>query len=67
MVSEEEKKFNPLKIMGVFWLSFGLIVLIATFFIKSTPQVPLMRGIVTNIIAAALLLAAGSICVIKGK
>jgi predicted metal-binding membrane protein len=59
--------FEPLEIMGVFWLFFGLVVLLATFFVKGTENVPLMRGIVTNIIAAALLLAAGIFSILKGR
>ena len=66
-VTDKGKSFNPLKIMGIFWLAFGLIVLVATFFIKPTPQVPLMRGIVTNIVAATLLLGAGLISIMKGR
>jgi len=65
--SESKQTFEPLEIMGVFWLFFGLVVLLATFFVKGTENVPLMRGIVTNIIAAALLLAAGIFSILKGK
>lgn len=65
--SEQKQTFEPLEIMGVFWLFFGLVVLFATFFVKGTENVPLMRGIVTNIIAAVLLLAAGIFSILKGK
>jgi len=64
---ETKKDFEPLEIMGIFWLFFGIIVLLSTFFVKSTPDVPLIRGIVTNIIAALLLLAAGIFSILKGK
>jgi len=64
---EPEKKFEPLQIMGIFWLAFGIIVLGATFFIKATPQVPLIRGVVTNVIAALLLLGAGAGCILKAR
>ena len=65
--SEQKQTFEPLEIMGVFWLFFGVVVLLATFFVKGTENVPLMRGIVTNIIAAALLLAAGIFSILKGR
>ena len=65
--SESKEIFEPLEIMGVFWLFFGIVVLLATFFVKGTENVPLMRGIVTNIIAAALLLAAGIFSILKGR
>ncbi len=52
-------QFQPLAVMGVFWIAFGLIVLLASFFVRETPRVPLVRGLVTNIIAGTLLLAAG--------
>jgi len=64
---DSKQTFEPLEIMGVFWLFFGLVVLFATFFVKGTENVPLMRGIVTNIIAAALLLAAGIFSILKGR
>lgn len=64
---EPEKKFEPLEVMGIFWLVFGIIVLISTIFVKATPQVPLIRGVVTNIIAGLLLLVAGILSILKGK
>jgi hypothetical protein len=65
--SGSKQIFEPLEIMGVFWLFFGIVVLLATFFVKGTENVPLMRGIVTNIIAAGLLLAAGIFSILKGR
>jgi len=65
--TEPKKTFEPLLIMGAFWLVFGIIILAATFFVKATPSVPLIRGIVTNIIAGVLLLGAGIISIIKGR
>ena len=65
--SGQKQTFEPLEIMGVFWLFFGIVVLLATFFVKGTENVPLMRGIVTNIIAAGLLLAAGIFSILKGR
>jgi hypothetical protein len=59
--------FEPLEIMGVFWLFFGIVVLLATFFVRGTENVPLLRGIVTNIIAGVLLLAAGVFSILKGR
>lgn len=64
---EQKKEFEPLEIMGFFWLFFGIVVLLATFFVEGTEHVPLARGIFTNILAAFLLLAAGIISLLKGK
>jgi len=64
---EPAKKFEPLEIMGIFWLVFGIVVLVSTFFVKATPQVPLVRGIVTNMIAGLLLLGAGIFSIVKAK
>jgi len=64
---EQKKEFEPLEIMGLFWLFFGIVVLLATFFVKGTENVPLMRGIVTNILASFLLLAAGVFSLLKGR
>ena len=63
----QKQTFEPLEIMGVFLLFFGIVVLLATFFVKGTENVPLMRGIVTNVIAAALLLGAGIFSILKGR
>ena len=65
--SNEKQTFEPLEIMGFFWLFFGIVVLLATIFVEGTENVPLMRGIVTNILAAALLLAAGLFSILKGR
>ena len=65
--SDSKQVFEPLEIMGIFWLFFGIVVLVATFFVKGTENVPLMRGIVTNILASALLLAAGIFSILKGR
>jgi hypothetical protein len=65
--SDSKQIFEPLEIMGWFWLFFGIIVLLATFFVKETENVPLVRGIVTNIFAAALLLVAGALSIVKGR
>ena len=62
-----KKTFEPLQILGVFWTLFGIVVLFATFFVEATPQVPAVRGIVTNLIAGALLLAVGLGSYLKGK
>jgi hypothetical protein len=64
---DSKQTFEPLEIMGVFWLFFGVVVLFATLFVKGTENVPLMRGIVTNIIAAGLLLAVGIFSILKGR
>ncbi len=64
---ETGKKFDPLEIMGIFWLVFGIVVLASTLFVEATPQVPLVRGVVTNIIAGLLLLGAGVFSIVKAK
>ncbi len=64
---EQKIEFEPLEIMGFFWLFFGIVVLLATFFVKGTENVPLMRGILTNILASILLLSAGVISLLKGR
>jgi len=64
---EPENTFEPLEIMGVFWIFFGGIVLLATFFVKGTENVPLVRGVVTNVIAGLLLLVAGIFSFLKGR
>jgi len=64
---DEKKTFEPFMILGVFWSLFGLIVLVATFFVRETPMVPLLRGVVTNLIAGALLLGVGVAALVKGR
>jgi hypothetical protein len=64
---ENKQVFEPLEIMGVFWFFFGIVVLVGTFFVEGRENVPLIRGIVTNIIASALLLAAGIFSILKGR
>ena len=63
----QKKEFEPLLIMGIFWFVFGIIILISTLFVKATPQVPLVRGVITNIIAGLLLLGAGVGSILKGR
>ena len=62
-----KKTFEPLIILGVFWSLFGVVVLVATAFVKATPQVPLMRGVVTNLLAGTLLLGVGLFSFFKGR
>jgi hypothetical protein len=64
---EPAQEFEPLQIMGIFWLVFGIIVLASSFFIEATPRVPLVRGVVTNVIAGLLLLGAGGFCIVKAR
>jgi hypothetical protein len=65
--SGQKQTFEPLEIMGAFWLFFGIVVLFATFFVKGTENVPQVRGIVTNIFSSALLLGAGIFSLLKGR
>ena len=62
-----KKTFEPLIILGVFWSLFGVVVLVATAFVEATPQVPLMRGVVTNLLAGTLLLGVGLFSFFKGR
>ncbi len=64
---EEKEEFDPLFIMGIFWLSFGVIVLFATFFITDMPLVPKFESIVTNVSAGMILLIAGILCLLKAR
>jgi hypothetical protein len=64
---DPKKTFEPFMILGVFWSLFGLVVLVATFFVRETPQVPALRGVVTNVIAGSLLLGVGVACLLKGR
>jgi hypothetical protein len=64
---DPKKTFEPFMILGVFWSLFGLVVLVATFFVRETPQVPVLRGVVTNVIAGSLLLGVGVACLLKGR
>jgi hypothetical protein len=64
---EDKKTFEPFTILGVFWSLFGAVVLVATFFVRETPQVPELHGVVTNLIAGSLLLAVGIAALLKGR
>lgn len=63
----DKKPFKPFTVLGVFWFAFGLVVLVATFFVRGTPRVPQIHGIITNLIAAAILLGAGIGSLLKGR
>lgn len=64
---DNNKTFEPLELMGIFWLGFGVIVLIATSFVKETTFVPHTRGVVINLIAGSLLFLTGLFSIIKGR
>jgi len=65
--SNEKKNFQPLELMGYFWLVFGIIVLIASFFIKETAFVPHTRGVLINLFAGILLFSIGLFSILKGR
>ena len=65
--ADTTKTFEPLQIMGIFWIVFGIVILTATFFVKPTPQVPLIRGVATNLIAGILLSGIGTVSLVKGR
>ena len=64
---ENKKTFEPLELMGIFWLCFGVIVLVATFFVKETSFVPHTRGVFINIIAGSLLFFTGLFSILRGR
>ncbi len=64
---KSNKGFNPLQMIGFFWLFFGGVTLAATFFIEATPRVPLSHGIVINVAAATVLIITGGLCVWRAK
>jgi hypothetical protein len=64
---ESEREFQPLEIMGVFWVFFGTVVLAATFFVEATERVPALHGRITNLIAGGILLGAGVLAYLRGR
>ena len=64
---EKVREFQPLEIMGLFWIFFGSVVLVATFFVQATERVPALHGRVTNLIAGGILLAAGLLAFFRGR
>jgi len=65
--TQEKITFEPLEIMGVFWIAFGVIILFSTFFIEHTETVPLVRGVITNLISGSILFIAGLFSFWKGR
>ncbi|MDZ7262035.1 MAG: hypothetical protein ONB05_08015 [candidate division KSB1 bacterium] len=45
MTDKETRKpeFEPLQIMGIFWLVFGIVILVATFFVTGKDPMPLVK------------------------
>ena len=64
---EKVREFQPLEIMGLFWMFFGTVVLVATFFVQGTERVPVLHGRITNLIAGGILLAAGLLTFFRGR
>ena len=64
---ETVREFQPLEIMGLFWIFFGSVVLVATFFVQATERVPVLHGRITNLIAGGILLAAGLMAFFRGR
>lgn len=72
MKKDESKKdvsidFQPLELMGYFWLVFGAIVLISTVFVGESSLVPKIRGVLTNILAGLVLFLTGLFAVLRGR
>jgi len=67
MAEDIKKEFEVLELMGIFWMFFGGIVLLATFFVKDNPYVPLARGVISNILGGSILFGTGLLVFLKGK
>ena len=61
------KSMQPIQIMGIFWLVLGVVVLFGSFFIKGTEHVPKLHGVVTNVIAGAILFIIGLISLLRKR
>jgi len=64
---QAKKNFEPLEIMGIFWTVLGLLILVVTTFVKGNTYVPMERGILTNLIAAAILIGIGIFSILRGR
>ncbi|MBN1466665.1 hypothetical protein JXA02_12995 [candidate division KSB1 bacterium] len=65
-IDKDRTSFQPVQIMGIFWLILGIVVLFGSFFINETPHVPQVRSIVTNIIAGSVLFIIGLLSILRG-
>jgi uncharacterized membrane-anchored protein YitT (DUF2179 family) len=68
-MSEEKsiKNFEPLEIMGYFWMILGVLVLIVTPFVEENSYVPMIRGIMTNIVSGGIMVGIGIFAIFKGR
>lgn len=64
---EKSGKMRPAEVMGYFWLTLGMVVLVGTFFIHTSDRVVQTRDIVTNLVGAFLLVGIGLISVLSGR
>ncbi|MFA5031770.1 MAG: hypothetical protein WC614_02020 [bacterium] len=61
MTEKKKQQFTPLQIMGVFWTTFGIVVMI-------TAYAPATRvGKITDLLSGGILLIIGIIALLKGK
>ena len=60
-MNKDKKMLSPLQIMGIFWITFGLVVMITAY------APPTLIGKITDLIAGGVLLIIGIISVLKGK
>lgn len=60
-MNKEKKMLSPLQVMGIFWLTFGAVVMITSY----APTT--LVGKVTDLLSGGILLIIGIISVIKGK
>jgi hypothetical protein len=60
-MNKDKKMLSPLQIMGTFWITFGLVVMITAY----APTT--LVGKVTDLISGGVLFIIGLISVLKGK
>lgn len=64
---ETHPEFEPLQILGWFWIGFGLIILVGTFFIEGSDLVPRSHGVLTNLVASSVILGVGLWSLRRGR
>lgn len=60
-MKEKQEQFEPLQAIGLFWIFFGILILIAVLFTETG------IGKITNLICGGILLLVGLACFFRGK
>lgn len=60
-MKEKQEQFEPLQAIGLFWIMFGILILIAIFFTETG------IGKLTNSICGGILLLVGLFCYFRGR